>query len=163
WKQGHRRAPDPRQGARWTLQPVVLALLALTWCAGDSVGERFETAKAVCAACLPKKRRPGKTRAGFEKALAKLPCAALEALAGAGFNGYFQAQAVLRAGGSFLIRMSSKVRLRTDRPVSAAGWRDGQVYYWTQEADTAGQLPLKVRLIRLRPRGKKHEVWLLTD
>src|SRR4051812_14457835 len=82
WKQGHRRAPDPRQGARWTLQPVVLALLALTWCAGDSLGERFETAKAVCAACLPKKRRPGKTRAGFEKALAKLPCAALEALAG---------------------------------------------------------------------------------
>lgn len=261
WRQGHRRAPDPRRGTRWTLQPLVLTVLALTWCCGDSLAERFETAKAFCAASLPKKRRPGKTRAGFEKALARLPCAALQALAGgvrrqllrlfgaalqvegfvplgvdgsrlecphaaelerrlpqgaragsapavwvtalvhlrlgllwcwrlglanacershlvamlptlpaaalvvadAGFNGYTQARAVLAAGGSFLIRMSSKVRLRTNRPVGPDQWRDGQVYYWPQAAEQAGQLPLKVRLIRLRPRGKKHEVWLLTD
>jgi hypothetical protein len=220
--------------------------LALTWCAGDSLGERFETAKAFCQASLPKRRRPGTSYAGFAKALARLPVAALQALAGgvrqqlhrvfgtslavegfvplgvdgsrlecpraaelerrlpsgaragsaptvwvtalvhlrlgllwawllptlpagalvvadAGFNGFFQAQQVLQAGGSFLIRMSSKVRLRTDRPVEPAAWRDGRVYYWPQEADQAGELPLRVRLIRLRPRGKKHDVWLLTN
>src|SRR5438034_393693 len=82
WRQGHRHAPAPRADARWTLQPLVLTVLALTWCAGDSLGERFETAKAFCQAALPKRRRPGQSRAGFEKALAKLPCAALQALAG---------------------------------------------------------------------------------
>jgi len=50
-------APSPRADARWTLQPLVLTVLALTWCCGDSLGERFETAKAFCQAALPKKRR----------------------------------------------------------------------------------------------------------
>lgn len=261
WRQAHRHAPAPRRDARWTLQPLVLTVLALTWCAGDSLAERFETAKAFCQVTRPKKRRCGRSWAGFQKALARLPCAALEALAGgvrrqlgraigagltvagfvplgvdgsrlecpraaelerrlpsgarpgsapavwvtalvhlrlgllwawrlglatacershlvamlptlpagalvvadAGFNGFFQAREVLTAGGSFLIRMSSKVRLRTDRPVDPAGWRDGRVYYWPQEADKAGELPLRVRLIRLRARGQKHDVWLLTD
>jgi Transposase DDE domain len=218
-----------------------------------------------CQGLLPgrpaKKRRPGKSRGGFEKALAKFPCAALQALAGglrrqlqrvfgadllmggfvplgvdgsrlecprtaelerrlpsgcrrlgapavwvtalvhlrlgllwawrlglatacershllamlpalpaaalvvadAGFNGFFQAQAILRAKGSFLIRMSSKVRLRTEEGQDVTRWRDGRVYYWSQEAERAGALPLLVRLIRLRPRGKKHDVWLLTN
>jgi Transposase DDE domain len=261
WRQGHCRTQPLRPQARWTLQPLVLTVLALTWCGGDSLGERFETAKAFCAVTLPKRRRPGRSRVGFAKALAKLPSAALQALAGgvrrqmqrvfgasllvqgflpfgvdgsrlecpraaelerrlpsgarsgaapalwvtalvhlglgllwtwqlglatacershlmrmlptlpagalvvadAGFNGFFQAQQVMRAGGSFLIRMSSKVRLRTDRPVDSANWCDGQVYYWSQEADQAGQLPLRVRLIRIRARRSKHDVWLLTD
>src|SRR5437899_13079551 len=70
WRQGHTRAPAPRADARWALQPLVLTVLALTWCCGDSLGERFETAKAFCQAALPKKRRCGKSRGGFEKALA---------------------------------------------------------------------------------------------
>lgn len=261
WKQGHQRTRPLRKDARWTLQPLVLTLLAMTWCAGDSVDERFETGKAFCCVSLAKKRLPGRTRAGFEKALSRLPTAALRALAGgvrrrlqqvfgwtwqvggfvpfgvdgsrltcpraaeleahlpaaakkgaaptlwvtalvhlglgllwawrlgpgtasershlvamlptlpaqalvvadAGFNGFFQAQAVLRAGGSFLIRMSAKVRLRTERQVDATRWRDGQAYYWPQEAEKAGELPLRVRLICLRGRKPQQDVWLLTN
>jgi len=240
---------------------LVLTVLVMTWCAGDSLGERFETAKAFCCVSLAKRRRPGHSRVGFEKALAQLPTAALRALAGgvrrrlqllfgksllvegwiplgvdgsrlecpraaelekrlpsaaragsaptvwvtalvhlgqgllwawrlglgnacershlvamlptlpalalvvadAGFNGFFQAQAVLQTGGAFLIRMSAKVRLRTDRPQDAARWRDGQVYYWPQEAEKAGELPLRVRLIRIRGRKPGRDVWLLTN
>jgi hypothetical protein len=56
---------------------LVLVLLFMTWCGGDSQPERFETAKAFCIACLPKRRRPGKTVQGFQKALAELPAAVL--------------------------------------------------------------------------------------
>src|SRR5262249_40299559 len=47
------------------------------WCCGDSQPERFETAKACCTALLPKRRRPGRTVQGFQKALAQLPTRAL--------------------------------------------------------------------------------------
>jgi hypothetical protein len=60
---------------------LVLVLLLMTWCCGDSQPERFETAKACCVACLPKRRRPGRTVQGFQKALAKLPLRVLRALA----------------------------------------------------------------------------------
>jgi hypothetical protein len=53
----------------------------MTWCCGDSQAERFETAKAFTATCLPKRRRPGKTLQGFYDALVKLPMAALRAVA----------------------------------------------------------------------------------
>jgi hypothetical protein len=83
WKQAHRAAPRRRRPPRWALQPLVLVLLALTWAAGDSTAERFETAKAFAAACLPKRRRPGKTPQGFERALARLPLPVLRAVAAA--------------------------------------------------------------------------------
>ena len=82
WRQAHRCVPHRRR-CRWGVQPLVVVLLVMTWCCGDSLGERFETAKAFCVVCLPKRRRPGKTVAGFEKALRKLPVAALKALAAA--------------------------------------------------------------------------------
>jgi hypothetical protein len=53
----------------------------MTWCCGDSQPERFETAKAFCTACLPKRRRPGRTVQGFQKALAKMPTPVLRAIA----------------------------------------------------------------------------------
>src|SRR5262249_8417467 len=43
--------------------------------------ERFETARAFCVALLSKRRRPGQTIQGFQKALAKLPTRVLRALA----------------------------------------------------------------------------------
>jgi hypothetical protein len=52
----------------------------MTWCCGDSSAERFETAKAVTAVLLPKRKRPGKTVQGFQKALAKLPMPVLRAV-----------------------------------------------------------------------------------
>jgi hypothetical protein len=82
WRQAHRYAPKGRR-RRWDLQPLVIVLLVMTWCCGDSLGERFETAKAFGIVCRGKRRRPGKTFAGFQKALSKLPVAPLKALAAA--------------------------------------------------------------------------------
>jgi hypothetical protein len=81
WKQGHSAWRPRRPRRRWDLQPLILVLLAMTWCCGDSQAERFETAKAFVSACLPKRRRPGQTVAGFHKALAKLPTQVLRILA----------------------------------------------------------------------------------
>ena len=53
----------------------------MTWCAGDSSPERFETARAFYVALHQRRRRPGKTFAGFEKALGKLPMPVLRAVA----------------------------------------------------------------------------------
>lgn len=81
WKQAQQTPGAPREKTRWSLQPLVLALLALTWCLGDSQAERFETGRAFCVACLSKRKRPGKTLKGFEQALARLPLPVLRALA----------------------------------------------------------------------------------
>lgn len=62
---------------RWEIQPLLYVLLGMTWCMGDSQPERFETARAFCIASLPKRRRPGKTFQGFQKALLALPCRVL--------------------------------------------------------------------------------------
>jgi hypothetical protein len=53
----------------------------MTWCAGESLPERFETARAFYVALHQRRRRPGKTFAGFEKALAVLPMPVLHAVA----------------------------------------------------------------------------------
>lgn len=81
WKQAHGQRRSKRRSSRWSTQPLVLVLLLMTWCCGDSQPERFETAKAFCVACLPKRRRPGRTVQGFQKALAKLPLRVLRAFA----------------------------------------------------------------------------------
>jgi hypothetical protein len=81
WKQAHCQRQSKRRSSRWSTQPLVLVLLLMTWCCGDSQPERFETAKAFCVACLPKRRRPGRTVQGFQMALAKLPMGVLRAFA----------------------------------------------------------------------------------
>jgi Transposase DDE domain len=81
YRQAHQARAAAKACPRWATQPLVLTLLVLTWCCGDSQPERFETAKAFCAACRSKRRRPGRTVQGFQKALAKLPMAALRAVA----------------------------------------------------------------------------------
>ena len=81
WKQAHRFLPSRKK--RWELQPLVLTLLCMTWCCGDSMPERFETAKAFCIVCRPKRQRPGAGITGFQKALGKLPPSVLRALAAA--------------------------------------------------------------------------------
>lgn len=62
---------------RWEIQPLLYVLLGMSWCLGDSQPERFETARAFCIASHPKRRRPGKTFQGFQKALEALPCRVL--------------------------------------------------------------------------------------
>lgn len=85
WKQVHSQRHRPRRSPRWNTQTLVLVLLLMTWSCGDSQPERFETAKAFCVACLPKRRRPGRTIQGFQKALAQMPTRALRAI-GAGLR-----------------------------------------------------------------------------
>jgi hypothetical protein len=82
WKQAQQAIPR-RRAWRWQTQPLLFVLLAMTWCAGDSLPERFETARAFYVALHQRRRRPGKTFAGFEKALGKLPLPVLRAVAAA--------------------------------------------------------------------------------
>ena len=81
WKQAQQAGAGRRRAQRWPRQPLLLLLWVMTWCAGDSLPERFETARAFYVALHPRRRRPGKTFAGFEKALGKLPLPVLRAVA----------------------------------------------------------------------------------
>jgi Transposase DDE domain len=81
WKQAHHARRCKKSSPRWDTQPLVMVLLTMTWCCGDSQPERFETAKAFCSVCLHKRRRPGQTTPGFHKALARLPLCVLRTVA----------------------------------------------------------------------------------
>jgi hypothetical protein len=78
-----RKAASRRKMPRWDLHPLLYILLISTWCCGDSLPEKFEAAKAFYVVGCPKRKRPGETFAGFEKALAKLPMPVLRSLAAA--------------------------------------------------------------------------------
>jgi hypothetical protein len=80
WKQAHKAMQRPGS-ARWRSHPLLFVLLVMTWCAGDSLPERFETARAFYVACYPKRRRPGTTMEGWQKALARIPNSALRLVA----------------------------------------------------------------------------------
>jgi hypothetical protein len=267
WKQARRALGGPRRETRWIFHHLILVALAMTWSVGDSTPERFEMARGIVALCRPKRRRPGQTAQGFQKALSRLPLRPLVALAAAvrprllalfgerlrvhgfiplgcdgsrleccrndellarmgragkpestpalwvtalvhlttgipwswrlgkgtaserahlwhliatlpgpalviadaGFHSYDLAAAILAAEGSFLIRMSSKVRLFVDRPVDRRQFEQGEVTYWPTEARDKRLPPLRLRLIRVRGRRlvkgrrRKVDVWLLTD
>src|SRR4051812_14795939 len=47
WKQARQAVPPRRAVPRWDLQPLVLVMVAMTWSAGDSQGEKFETARVL--------------------------------------------------------------------------------------------------------------------
>ena len=81
WKQAEQRRRAVKRPSRWRTQPLVLILLFMTYYSGDSQPERFETARAFCVVCMPRRRRPGLTVQGFQKALAKMPMAVLRTLA----------------------------------------------------------------------------------
>lgn len=85
-----RNASKRRKSPRWDLHPLLWILLLTTYCCGDSLPERFEAAKGFYVVCCPKRKRPGKSFAGFEKAVTKLPMPILRALA-AGIRSRFQA------------------------------------------------------------------------
>jgi hypothetical protein len=73
WKQVQNGMFRPWRASRWRIQPLVMVLMLTTFACGDSQEERFECARSVAIALLPKRRRPGKTIQGFEKAIARLP------------------------------------------------------------------------------------------
>jgi Transposase DDE domain len=81
WKQARAAVPQGRSKPRWDLQPLVMIVLAMTWAAGDSQPEKFETARGFYVAAHEARKRPGKTIQGFQKALSRLPLRPLQALA----------------------------------------------------------------------------------
>jgi hypothetical protein len=81
WKQARQDGPPGRAVPRWDLQPLVLVMIAMTWTAGDSQGERFETARGFYVASYAARKRPGKTLEGFQKALRRVPMRQFRALA----------------------------------------------------------------------------------
>jgi len=91
-----------------------------------------------------------------------LPAAAL-LVADAGYCGFDLAQRLQQKGVSFLLRMSSQVPLYTMEHVRLTRFREGLVYYWTKKVQKAGGAPLRLRLIRIRGRKRKYDVWLLTS
>jgi len=85
-----RNASKRRKCPRWDLHPLLYILLLTTYCCGDSLPEKFEAARGFYVACCPKRKRPGVSFSGFEKAAAKLPMPVLRALA-AGIRGRIEA------------------------------------------------------------------------
>src|SRR3954452_13081453 len=80
-KQARHVVPRGRAHPRWDLQPLVLIVLAMTWAAGDSQAEKFQTARGFYVASYEARKRPGKTLQGFQKALARVPLRQFQALA----------------------------------------------------------------------------------
>ena len=78
-----RNASKRRKSPRWDLHPLLYVLLLSTYCCGDSLPEKFEAARSFYVVCCPKRKRPGKSFSGFEKAVAKLPMPVLRALGAA--------------------------------------------------------------------------------
>jgi hypothetical protein len=267
WKQVQNGMTRPWYASRWRIQPLIMVLVLMTFACGDSQEERFECARAVVIALLPKRRRPGKTIQGFEKALMRLPMWSLRRIAAAvrqrlpdvlarrwstngfvvlgcdgsrlecrravaleermgqagkpdaaptiwltalvhlatgvpyawrvgkgtaserdhlkhllrvlprsalvvcdaGYTGYDLCAFMLRNSVDFLIRMSSSVTLYTTTMQPLDTYREGIVYYWTEQARRAGLPALRLRLIRRvgEKKGKngkqKYDVWLLTS
>jgi hypothetical protein len=264
WKQAHhvRRRTQKKSSSRWMVQPLVLMLLLMTWSKGDSQAERFEAAKGYCQVCLQRRRNPGKTVQGFQKALARLPLAVLRAMAAgvravlaarlsdqwlvegfipigcdgsrvecprtteleermgqagkdksaptlwvtalvhlrwgvpwawrfgkgtaserehlghllsvlprsallvadAGYFGFRLAEQLVQKHVMFLLRMSSNVTLYTREHVRLEHYHEGEVYYWPSRKDQkAGAKPLHLRLIRIRAKRRRNDVWLLTN
>ncbi len=84
-----RSALKRRKFPRWDLHPLLWILLLTTYCCGDNLPEKFEAARGFYVVCCPKRKRPGKSFSGFEKAITKLPMPILRALA-AGIRGRFE-------------------------------------------------------------------------
>jgi hypothetical protein len=87
-------------------------------------------------------------------------CALL--VADACYLGYDLFSAILQAQAAFLVRVSSRAYLYTDKGQPLSTYREGLVYYWPGHAQKQGQAPLPLRLIRVRGK-KRHDVWLLTS
>jgi hypothetical protein len=92
--------------------------------------------------------------------LATLPSRAL-IVADACFMGYELFSDIMVAEASFLVRLSSRAYLYTEKEVPLERFREGLVYYWPEHMRDKGLPPLKLRLLRVR--GKKCDVWLLTN
>jgi Transposase DDE domain len=102
-------------------------------------------------------------RLHLRQMLSLLPAEAL-VVADAAYMGYELARAILLHKQSFLLRMSSKVRLYAQDETPIEQWQEGLVYYWPETHQKQQQPPLLCRLIRVQAKGQtKRDVWLLTN
>jgi hypothetical protein len=92
--------------------------------------------------------------------LPALPKTAL-LVADAFYQGYELYRDIMAARASFLVRVSSRSHLYTDRQMGLDRFREGLVWFWPQQMREKNRPPLRLRLIRVRT--KKTTVWLLTD
>ncbi len=83
FKQVRSQIARKRKKPRWDVHPLIWVMLLMAWSAGDSLPEKFEVARGVYVACCPKRRRPGKSFSGFEKALRQVSMPMLRALGSA--------------------------------------------------------------------------------
>jgi hypothetical protein len=115
---------------------------------------------------LPWAWRLGKGTASERSHLAQmvelLPAAAL-LVADAGYCGFELANRLVAAKTCFLLRMCSNVTLYSLKKVRQERFREGLVYYWPTKDQKKGRPPLLLRLIRIRAKKKKHDLWLLTN
>jgi hypothetical protein len=105
--------------------------------------------------------KPGERRHLVEM-LKDLPQKAL-IVADAGYYGYDLMLDLMTAGVSFLIRMSSTVTLYTEKMTPLSDFREGLVYYWPDRAQKKRLPPVQARLLCVRDKKRKVDVWLLTD
>jgi len=267
-----RKVASRRRKPRWDIHALVYVLLTMTWCCGDSLPEKFEAAKGFYVLCCPKRKRPGKSFQGFEKALARIPMPVLRALAGtirgriqvlfderllfggfiplgcdgtrmecprseelekrlgtfrkkgcnkkgchenssapmiwntsivhltlgipwswwlgkgkksserahlirmlpllpclallvadAGYVGYDVLRTLLESQVSFLIRMSSTATFYTESQEPLESFKEEIAYYWPKSHRDQGKPPLRGRLICVRSKKRKVDVWLFTN
>lgn len=83
WKEAQRHFQPSKMPHCWTLHRLVMVLLLMTWCTGDSEAERFLTARALYVAYHQHDKRPGRSYSGFQQALTRLPLPVLHALGAA--------------------------------------------------------------------------------
>ena len=133
-------------------------------CKPDSAPMAYVTAMVLLPLGLPWAWRWGKGTANehehLRKMLPTLPERSL--LVGDAFYvGYELLTTILQAQASFLVRLSSRIHLYTLTRVPLKRFRQGLVYYWPKHTREQGKGPLLLRLLRVR--GKKADVWLLTN
>jgi DDE family transposase len=130
----------------------------------DSAPTAYLSAMVLLPLGLPWSWRLDKGTASEHKHLTQLlPTLPKKSLvvADAGYVSYELYRSILQAGQAFLIRMSSRAYLLSEQKVPLEKFKEGWVYYWPQEAQRKRQKPVRVRLLRVR--GKKGDVWLLTN
>lgn len=77
------------------------------------------------------------------------------------YLGYDLFRSIIQAQASFLVRMSSRAYLYTEKKVPLTEYHDGIVYYWPSTIRDANGPPLVGRLLRIK--GGHADVWLLTN
>jgi len=100
-------------------------------------------------------------RAHLRRLLDTLPKGAL-LIADAGYQGFELATTMSRRGVDFLIRVSVQTTLHTLDTTQATDWQDGKIILWPK--DWRGkEPPLELRLLCVRDKRRKVDVWLLSN